>query len=123
MTTRVRKADGSLTEAGFQLQVVALAKRGGWRIYHAPDNRPGRRTGKPQAVVGDTAGFPDLILIRDSELLAVELKTDTGRLRPGQQDWLSAFAQVGANAYLWRPKDIQEVQDRLAPVGARPRST
>jgi hypothetical protein len=119
MTTRVRKADGSLTEAGFQLQVVSLAKRGGWRIYHAPDNRPGRRTGKPQTVVGDTAGFPDLLLIRGSTLLVVELKTDTGRLRPGQQDWLDAFVQVGAESYLWRPRDIEDVQARLAPVGAR----
>jgi hypothetical protein len=138
MTQRVRSADGTLLEHGWLLQVEALARHGGWAIFHAPDNRPGRRTGRPQQVVGDTTGFPDLILLRDRELIVAELKTDKGRLGPGQQDWLDRWgvfaAAVGMAAsdfpvgevaalpsvevHLWRPADLFDVQQRLASRGA-----
>ncbi|CAB4894535.1 unannotated protein [freshwater metagenome] len=134
--SRIRNNKGHLLEAGWQMQVVQLATLGGWTIAHMPDNRPGRRTGRPQAVVGDTAGFPDLIMLRGVEMLAVELKTNSGRLRPGQQEWLDRFDQMGQaladiigvacghlgidersaptiESYLWRPKDVDDVVERL----------
>lgn len=88
------KAPG-ITEAQWQAQVVGLASFYGWKAYHPPDNRPSAK-GKVQRV---EAGFPDWTLIRDTDLLLVELKTDTGRLGPGQADWLEAFRVVGA---AWR---------------------
>jgi hypothetical protein len=136
---RIRNADGILLEAGWQRQVVELAQLGGWAVFHAPDNRPGRRTGRPQAVVGDSTGFPDLVLVRGCELLAVELKTDKGRLGPGQPEWLDRFTKVGeavrrivaraalppsepeplVESHLWRPRDIDAVQARLVgPMSA-----
>jgi hypothetical protein len=138
---RIRSAvDGSLLEEGWQRQVVQLAQIGGWAVAHMPANRPGKKTGRPQAVVGDTTGFPDLLMLRGVELLAVELKTDKGRVGPGQQEWLDRFEHMGnaladlvgvacahlqvdertaptVEAYLWRPRDIDQVQARLCGAG------
>jgi hypothetical protein len=119
------------SEAQFQQQVEQLAKAYGWKVFHAPDNRPGRN-GKVQRV---TAGFPDLVLVRGTELVFAELKTDKGRVRPEQAEWISALQAVSTalagvfafleedigvappaavDAYVWRPADFDELHARLA---------
>jgi hypothetical protein len=122
------------SEAQFQQQVEQLAKHYGWRAYHAPDNRPGRN-GKVQRV---TAGFLDLVLVRPPELIFAELKTDKGRLRPEQADWIKELqaistavadavhrAEIGGHGpiaagepavdvYIWRPADFDDMHARLA---------
>lgn len=123
---RARSATGELTEAAFQAHVVGLARFYGWRVFHAPDNRPAGKGRAPQRLAAPEAkGFPDLVLVRPPELLFVELKTDTGRLGPGQEEWLADLAAVGnavahaatrvvspgyddgpaVQAHLWRPED------------------
>lgn len=92
------------------MKVLALAGYRGWRSYHAPDNRPGRN-GRVQTV---TRGWPDLALVRDDRLLFAELKAEKGRLRPGQQEWLDALAQVpGVEVFIWRPSDWPAVEAAL----------
>ena len=100
-----------MTERQWQAQVEGLARFYGWRLFHAPDNRPNAR-GKVQRV---TPGFPDLFMVRDGEALAVELKTETGRVAPAQREWLDALAVVpGIDAYVWRPADFDDAHARLA---------
>lgn len=100
------------SEASFQQQIEQLAALYGWRHYHAPDNRPGGGTGRVQRV---TAGFPDLVLVRDGELIFAELKTQTGRVRPEQAEWLAALENVdGVETYVWRPDDFDAINTRLA---------
>lgn len=109
-----------LTEAHFQTQVVQLATLYGWRGYHTHDSRRSQ------------PGFPDLVLVRGPELIFAELKTDTGRVRPEQAEWLAALRQVrdavedavldrvlrtevpSVDVYLWRPADFDELHGRLA---------
>jgi len=138
---RARNGAGDLLEDGFQAQVIGLARLYQWRlIYHAPDNRPSGRTGRPQRLAApEGRGFPDLVLLRPPELVVAELKSDTGRIGPGQEDWIAAFAALGryvadlvevaagsdgyadgstlgdtaVDAYIWRPRDWDEVQQRL----------
>lgn len=114
------------SEAAFQQQVVNLAAYYGWRTYHTHDSRR------------SNPGFPDLVLVRPPELLFVELKTDKGRVRYQQQDWLDDLATVGqavaravaavhaldeepkadqlpaVEAHLWRPQDFDALHTRLA---------
>jgi hypothetical protein len=162
---RIRAADGSVYEHVFQRWVEALARQYGWRIFHAPDNKPAvaldrderrllmsalatldrRAGGLDRPVLGRLrrkligkagrsvqkveAGFPDLILLRDAELLVIELKTDRGRVAPEQREWLeawSAFAGAVAGARgasaatpvvdvaVWRPDDWDRLHQRLA---------
>lgn len=117
-------------EAAFQDEVLGLARLYGWRAYHTHDSRR------------SAPGFPDLVLVRPPRLIFAELKTDTGRVKPEQEAWLEALAEVGAavsfavevaqanasayrgallgprvEVYLWRRRDLQAIADRLAGNG------
>lgn len=91
-----------LSEAAFQRTVVDLAQWRGWRSYHTHDSRR------------SSPGWPDLVLVRGDRLLAVELKTRTGRVTADQRAWLAALGQVpGVEAFVWRPSDWPEIQQCL----------
>lgn len=104
----------AVTEAQFQAQVVDLLALNGYdMVMHMADSRKaaGGR------MIGDkgTQGWPDLFAIRtsDGDRLAIELKRETGRVRPNQMEWLEALRRAGIDAYLWRPSDIPEITQRL----------
>lgn len=112
MTYRALNARGELAERAFQGQVVGLARMYRWqRIYHAPAGGHRDRVDRQQLPEGK--GFPDLILIKLPRLVVAELKTRTGRIAPEQREWLDVFAALGAEAYLWRPADWDEIHDTL----------
>lgn len=140
MTTRARSTAGGISEAAFQKQVEGIARFYGWRIYHAPDNRP---TGPGRRVQSVTPGFPDLTLVRDTELIFAELKRDSTYPTQAQRDWIADLARIGTavdalrtlaadagaltppekqtriEAVVWRPRDWDDIQDRLARYRAR----
>ena len=83
--------------------VLDLAKLYGWRSFHA---RPAMTAkGYRTAVSGDGKGWPDLILLKDADLLAIELKRDGAKATVEQQMWLEAFSLVALDATVWRPAD------------------
>lgn len=89
-----------ISEAAFQRQVIQLARMLGWRTYHTLDSR------------GSSAGFPDLVLSRGGRLIFAELKSDVGRVRKEQSEWLAGLRAVESEAvgvYLWRPADLDEI--------------
>lgn len=107
------------SEAHFQQQVLGLAGFYGWTAYHTHDSRRSQ------------PGFPDLVLVRSSELVFAELKTDGGRVRPEQKVWLAALSAISLqlrhdldqldhdsplalDVYLWRPRDFDDIHARLA---------
>lgn len=99
-----------ITERAFQRQVVQLAVALGFVVYHTNDSRRSHK------------GFPDLVLVRpagqwrDSRLgrvLFIELKTDTGRLKPEQEQWGRILLAAGADWRLWRPRDWPEIERTL----------
>lgn len=101
-----------MTEAQLLERVVQTAKLYGWRVSHT---RPARTAkGWRTAVQGDV-GVPDLTLARAGVVLLVELKSDRGRLGPGQPEWLDA---AGAHGRVWRPRDWPQVLAELAPERA-----
>ncbi len=96
-----------MTEQDLQRLVIDAARVGGWRWYHTHDSRR------------SAPGFPDVVLVRAPELLFVELKSERGRIRPEQSDWLDALAACGAEAAIVRPADADDLVARLLA----PRST
>jgi hypothetical protein len=92
----------SLSEEAFSAQVSELAGYCGWKLrYHTHDSRR------------STAGFPDWIFCRPPELLAVELKTEKGRLSDAQRHWLQALEMCGIEVHVWRPSDLPSIMGRL----------
>ena len=58
-------------------------------------------------------GFPDLVLAGERGFILAELKTDTGRVSPAQMTWLKA-CNPHVECYVWRPRDLPEIHERLA---------
>jgi hypothetical protein len=90
-----------LSEKQFQAEVLALARRHGWKCYHAHDSRK------------SAAGFPDLVLVRDRVIVA-ELKVGDNRLSADQVVWLEAFAAAGVEVHEWYPRDWPAIAATLA---------
>jgi hypothetical protein len=111
----------SISEADFTEKVITQAESAGWLVYHIPDwmwraafaswKATGARAGRRWPV----RGFPDLVLIRPPELLAVELKTTYGRRSVDQSRWETALVKCGLSVELWRPRDWRYIEARLAP--------
>ena len=77
--------------------VVLAAQLRGWLVYHIRNSKRGVVQGNP--------GFPDLIMVRDGRLLAVELKRQDKHPTPDQRMWLERLAAAGAFAVVWHPAD------------------
>lgn len=100
---RVRDDVRRTYERELESDCEALLRVNGWMLYHTFDSRR------------SVAGFPDLVAIRGTRLLVLELKTETGKVTDAQREWLEAFAATGAECYVVRPRNV----DELAAIVAR----
>ena len=91
-----------VTEKEFDAQVRELCDIYGWRRYHTYRSKH------------SPAGFPDLVLVRDGRLIFAELKSEKGKLRPEQKEWIAALEETGVEVYVLRPSQLQEIADLLA---------
>ena len=98
-----------INERQFQAAVMELARWQGWKVFHplpAQNERGQWRT----ATQGDT-GFPDLVLVHaERGVIFAELKSAIGKLSDHQQTWLATLKQAGAEVYVWRPADIEQIK-------------
>lgn len=101
-----------ISERALQSAVVELAHWYGWKVHHTrAAQMPSGRWATP--IQGDN-GFPDLVLLRPGELIFVELKSAIGKTSPAQDDWLDWLTRAGQEVYVWRPRDITTIKERLA---------
>lgn len=64
---------------------------------------------------GSQSGFPDRVLVRDRIIFA-ELKREQGKPTETQREWLDGLAGAGAEVYLWRPSDLDEIATILGKL-------
>ena len=103
----------TMTEEQLLINVLAYAKVRAWRAAHF---RPAKTAkGWRTAVQGDGKGYPDLLLLRGTRGVVIELKSMAGKVRTEQEEWLNAFAYVGFETYILRPSDwlSEQIQDLL----------
>lgn len=86
-----------MTEKAFQAIVIKAAKLFHWLCYHTHDSRR-----SPE-------GFPDLVMVRRNRLIFAELKTEKGRVKLSQKEWLDALREAGEETYVWRPSAWQDI--------------
>lgn len=99
---------GTVSERELQAHLVAVARREGWRVYFVWDSRH------------SPAGWPDLALVRGGTLLFLEVKSETGRLTPAQEDCLAALGSVDTVLLdVARPSNVEKIEAMLA-AGGRP---
>lgn len=103
-------------EKDYQAKVMKFARDHGWMVAHFHDSRKMVRRGNKYIPVadGDAAGFPDLLLARGTDLLFWEVKTELGKTKPKQDEWLLTLREGGHEARVVRPSDFDSyVQPRL----------
>jgi VRR-NUC domain len=104
-------------EASFQSVVVEVARLAGWKVAHFRAARTAKGWRTP--VTADGAVWPDLVLVRPPRIAFAELKSDGGKLRPSQSEWLDVLRLLPqVETYLWRPKDWDSLVETL--TGSRP---
>ena len=92
LTDAQRLIARAMPEATLLAHVRELARLKGWRTYHTLRSK------------GSEAGFPDLVMVRGTRLIFVELKTMEGRMTPAQKEWIKAFKTMPwIGVYVWRP--------------------
>lgn len=103
----------AMSERELSDHVVAWARWRRWLVYRTHDSRH------------SPAGFPDLTLVRlgsqVGRLVFVELKSERGRVRAAQAEWIEHLDCVpGVEVYLWTPASwlSGEVERVLASEGA-----
>lgn len=97
----------TMSEADWTAWVIDAATLNGWMAHHA---RPAQTTRGWRTAVQGHVGVPDLLLARDGMIIAAELKSNSGQLRPEQKQWLH---HLGGHGCVWRPKDAEHVMARL----------
>ena len=102
-----------ISEEDFQKAVCAYAGSCGYLVHY---QRRSGFIGKDGAWRGSgPAGFPDVVLAKNNRNpVFVELKTDRGRLRPDQVDWMETLGAVYHR--VWRPRNAREIINELGMV-------
>ena len=93
--------DLQCSESEFKSEIRKFAKKHGWRVYFSKRS--------------DDKGWPDLVLVRDGQLIFAELKRETGyKIYPEQEEWLEDLSEVeSVEAHMWFPHDFESIKLRL----------
>jgi hypothetical protein len=94
-----------------QDKVIHLAKMNGFMVQHS---RPVKQAdGRWLTAIQGDAGFPDLVLAHvERGVVFVELKSDQGRLSPGQKAWQRNLS-LHCEYWLVRESDLPMLARRL----------
>jgi hypothetical protein len=106
------------TEADYLERIIEYARSHGWLVAHfrpARVKRGGEETYETP-VAADGKGFPDLVMLRDGQIVVIEAKRNAKlKPRPDQQRWLKAWQKVpGAIVRVASPETWSEVQKVLS---------
>ncbi len=113
-----RKPSGQPTEAQILKAIMALLKRHPkvaqcWR-QNSGTFQERNRDGSVRYIRANTAkGMSDIMgVLKDGRTLAIEVKSATGRMRPGQEEFLATIRQAGGVAGVCR--SVEDAQALLA---------
>jgi len=102
-------------EKELQEQVVKLANLNGWRVCTFLTASIRRANGSFYHATpfgADGKGFPDLLMVRGTRILAAELKATT-KERPEQLLWLAALKAANLEVHVWRAEDWPLIEKTL----------
>lgn len=84
-------------ELPFMQVIIDFARSIGWLVYHTRDSQK------------SAPGYPDVVMLRGSRQVVAEFKSGHGAVASAQVIWLTAYRDAGAETYVWRPQDKEEI--------------
>ena len=100
-----------ITEQVFQSQIVELAHLFGFTVLEIRKARTKRSWRTPWGADGE--GYPDLTMFKSQRRVAIEVKSEKGKLSDHQQLWLDILAVAGFETYVFRPSHYDLVVEIL----------
>lgn len=107
-------ATEQLSEALFMGQVTDYASMRGWRWMHIQPGLTDRGRYRTPVSGPLGPGWPDLILIRGSKIIAAELKSEKGKLTALQARVLNDLEEALIEVHVWKPSQWEEIERVLA---------
>ena len=104
--TTVQSFQVEITEAEFQQMVTKQAEALGWQWMHVATTGIGRHS-PMRGTMGK--GWPDLVLVKGSRILFIELKRQKGLMTTEQMAVMNLLEQTKAETYCFRPADIPQI--------------
>lgn len=109
MSQRYVNTPPAMTEAQWQRQVIDIARRLGWEVFHE------------RFSYGSEPGHPDLQLWRPEgfqgkpgrSVIYAELKRETGKLTAAQEVRVASLLASGTPCFVWRPSQFDEMLEEL----------
>lgn len=95
-----------VTEKQLQSAVVEAMGYMGWLTYHTHDSRR------------SNPGFPDIVAVKGSRLIFLELKSEKGKVRAEQVEWLDVLIETHSEVYLVRPSTQDAFMRTVARLGS-----
>jgi len=96
----------TMSEAELQSSVMESMMWMGWKVYHTHDSRR------------SNPGYPDLTAVKGSRHMFVEFKSEKGKVKPSQIEWLNALARAHDEVYLVRPSTQDAFLEDVAVSGS-----
>lgn len=98
------------TEDAEQRALVAWLRIRGYAFHHSPNatghTAEARRRAVHMKQLGTSRGFPDLLVFKDGQRIAIELKRQRGgSVTPEQRQWLEVLAAHGFEAAVCHGRD------------------
>lgn len=102
------------TETAFQTYSVTWLRKNYPRlvVHHSANERLGGRAGLRAKLMGQSKGFPDLLIFDPIAFVkvAIEFKLPNEKLRPEQESWLKILACCGFECYsVWTFEGFKEI--------------
>jgi len=102
-----------ITEEEFSKNVIRVAQLCHWKVAHFRSVKIQRQDGSvyyATPVQADGAGFPDLLMMRDSRLVIAELKSETGKTSADQDAWIKGLRICDEpTVKLWKPSNWDDI--------------
>jgi len=103
-----------ILEDDFQKTVIGYAQMKGWKVaaFRKALTKDGNWI---TPVQGDGKGWPDLFFASPklNRFFWAELKSEKGILSPEQIAWIALLRFCGAEVYVWKPKDWDQIEKVL----------
>lgn len=101
-----------MSEAEFSKIVIDIAQLNGFRVAHfrAAKVTRGGVEKYETPIAADGKGFPDLVLAKAGRpVIYAELKSESGKVRPEQVEWLELLRLTPSQVFVWRPSQLDEI--------------